>query len=99
LLRAVQPFSQTGTATKAALAGPDSATSLAQLSTSLQEIARKVQPSVVQIFTSSYAVERWRNGGPAAEELGGILITAADRYIVTNAHVVEGSRRLQAHTE
>src|SRR6516225_7947562 len=71
-------------------------TSLAQLSTSLQEIARKVEPAVVQIFDSSLAVERGgetvvlqqRNSG------SGILITA-DGYIVTNAHVVEGSRRLQ----
>ena len=79
--------------------GPSDAarpTSLAQLSTSLQEIAKKVEPAVVQIFNSSLAVERGgetvvlqqRNSG------SGILITS-DGYIVTNAHVVEGSRRLQ----
>jgi len=79
--------------------GPSDAarpTSLAQLSTSLQEIAKKVEPAVVQIFNSSLAVEQGgetvvlqqRNSG------SGILITS-DGYIVTNAHVVESSRRLQ----
>jgi S1-C subfamily serine protease len=89
-------FPQTRGASKAALAGPANPTSLAQLSASLQDIARKAEPSVVQIFNSSYAIERsgeavvlqQRNSG------SGILI-ASDGYIVTNAHAVEGSRRLQ----
>jgi hypothetical protein len=50
---------------------PSNATSLAQLSASLQDISRKVEPSVVQIFNSSYAVEcggetmvqQWRSSG------------------------------------
>jgi serine protease Do len=89
-------YPQAGRATKPTLVEPSNTASLAQLSTSLQDVARKVEPSVVQIFNSSYAVERGgemvilqqRNSG------SGILITS-DGYIVTNAHLVEGSRRLQ----
>src|SRR5215469_5352410 len=84
-------YAQTGRA-NAGLIGPANATSLTQLSTSLQDIARKVEPSVVQIFNSSYTVER---GGETVilqqRTSGSGIVITSDGYIVTNAHVVEGS--------
>jgi S1-C subfamily serine protease len=83
-----------------ALLAPANATSLAQLSASLQDIAKKVKPAVVQIFNSSYAVER---GGETVvlqqRSSGAGILVPSDGFIVTNADVVEGSRRLQVRLD
>jgi serine protease Do len=75
------------------------ANSLEQLSTSLQSVAKQVEPAVVQIFNSAYAVEadNGQYGGTVvAQERSsgtGIMITS-DGFIVTNSHVVQGARHL-----
>ena len=79
-------------------ASAPAAGSLEQLSTALQSVAENVEPAVVQIFNSNFAIEADANhGGTVVSEQktsgSGILITP-DGYIVTNAHVVRGARRL-----
>src|SRR4051794_505585 len=73
---------------------------LADLSHSLEELAAKVSPSVVQIFVTGYAPpeeqEEGGTGEPAIERSSGSgVIVDATGYIVTNAHVVENATRLE----
>src|SRR5262245_1106875 len=65
---------------------------LADFSRSLEELAAKVSPSVVQIFVTGYAPaedqQEGGNGDPAIERSSGSgVIVDASGYIVTNAHV------------
>ncbi len=79
---------------------PPAANSLEQLSSSLQDIAKQVEPSVVRIFSSAYAIENDddHSGGAVVSQQRnsglGVLV-CSDGYIVTNAHVVQGARRLR----
>src|SRR5689334_5810506 len=73
---------------------------LAEFSRSLEDLAAKVSPSVVQIFVTGYAPpEEQQEGGtgdPAIERSSGSgVIVDATGYIVTNAHVVENATRLE----
>jgi serine protease Do len=72
---------------------------LGALSRSLEDLVARVRPAVVQVLTTGYAPAQ---GGGNAQALlsrqrgsgSGVIVDAAG-YIVTNAHVVQGARRIQ----
>lgn len=73
---------------------------LHELDNSLQDLASKVSPAVVQIVVSGYRpVEDKDHTDTAklarASVIGSGIIVDPDGYVLTNAHVVEGAQRIR----
>jgi serine protease Do len=72
-------------------------TDLIRLSGTIEALVLRVRPAVVQVVTTAYVPGETLPGSALATQHGtgsGVLLSA-DGYIVTNAHVVEGARRVQ----
>ena len=76
-------------------------TSLRELSASFEDLAARVRPAVVQIFSTGYVTSTESDGTSASSLLstqhatGAGAILTADGYIVTNNHVVQGARKIE----
>ena len=73
---------------------------LSELNESLQQLARKASPAVVQIVVSGFGPGEAGDRANAANivrqhAIGAGVLVDPDGYIMTNAHVVEGARRIR----
>ncbi len=75
------------------ITNPSHAQNLSSLSRSFEDVATKISPAVVQIFTTGYGPSRDRARIFAKQRATGSgVILDSSGYIVTNGHVVAGAR-------
>jgi len=69
---------------------------LARQSEDLQALAERVRPSIVQVLVTGYA-PAGEGGSLLSSQRGGGsgVILHSDGYVVTNAHVIAGARRIE----
>jgi serine protease Do len=79
----------------AAQAAPRGAASPRPPLVDFSSVAERVRPSLVQILTAGEAVRETGGQVSASRGVGSGVVWDADGYIVTNAHVVQGARRIQ----